>query len=98
MLLRQVLRPTVGADDVIRRDDLVLADRLALPRSRQDALGAGVQHAAGAGGQGFLEDIDRPEVVDLAEQPSRPGPQLRIGGEVVDLGTAGDGTTNTFAI
>ena len=54
------------------------------PRAGQDALGAGVQDALGPGGEGGVEHVDRPPVVDRVELGPVADPQVRVGRQVVD--------------
>src|SRR5207253_3093911 len=70
---------------------LIGADGTVLARTGQDALGAGVQHAAGAGGEGGVEDVDGAEVIDLVKVAAAVSPQVRVGGKVVDEFAAAHG-------
>src|SRR5262249_53762851 len=69
-----------------------------LARPGEDALGGGVQHPLGPGLEGGAEDVDRAEVIDRAEAAARLGPQVGVGGQVVDVPAAGDGALDRGAV
>jgi hypothetical protein len=71
---------------------LVLGDRRRLPGAGEDAFGAGVQDALDAGPERFFQHVDGAEVVDLVEVAALLRPQVRIGGEVINLSATTNGS------
>jgi hypothetical protein len=44
-----------------------------------------MQHAASASRQGFLQDMNRTQEIDLPKQAARLRPQIGVGGQVIHL-------------
>src|SRR5437764_1252147 len=57
-----------------------------------------MQDSSDAGVERFFQYILRAEVINLVEMPAPPRPELRVGGQVVDLATATDGRPDGGAI